>query len=288
MHVDRHPLRRLPSPGCRRPQQLAFRAAPDRRPKPVPAAGARQALERAWNFRRPSIRSADLVVPWPIPSQEPPAFSGVCHTPSNRMEFGFPRGNACSSLPPCLVSAGRSTVSDVGRLRGGSGPAASAPSDRAERRQLTLMFCDVVDSVGLSVRLDPEDLRDLIHAYQRACVAAVERYDGYVAAMSATASCLFRLSGGARRQCRTRITRRPRRDRRRRRRRTRHQGADRIATGLVVVGDGNAQGVADQGAVGRRGATSPPDCRASPSPTLSWSPMPRAGSPSRASTTTRW
>ncbi len=43
------------------------------------------------------------------------------------------------------------------------------------------MFCDLVDSVRLSVRLDPEDLRDLISAYQRACVAAVERYDGYVA-----------------------------------------------------------------------------------------------------------
>jgi class 3 adenylate cyclase len=36
---------------------------------------------------------------------------------------------------------------------------------------LTLLFCDLVDSVGLSVQLDPEDLRDLIVAYQRTCGA---------------------------------------------------------------------------------------------------------------------
>jgi class 3 adenylate cyclase len=58
---------------------------------------------------------------------------------------------------------------------------ASILSDRAERRQLTLMFCDLEDSVGLSVRLDPEDLRDLIAAYQQTCTQSVERYDGYVA-----------------------------------------------------------------------------------------------------------
>ena len=36
------------------------------------------------------------------------------------------------------------------------------------------MFCDLVDSVGLSIRLDPEDLRDLIAAYQRTCAQSVE------------------------------------------------------------------------------------------------------------------
>ncbi len=43
------------------------------------------------------------------------------------------------------------------------------------------MFCDIVNSVGLSNRLDPEDLRDVIAAYQRACLAAIERYDGFIA-----------------------------------------------------------------------------------------------------------
>jgi class 3 adenylate cyclase/tetratricopeptide (TPR) repeat protein len=52
---------------------------------------------------------------------------------------------------------------------------------RPERRQLTLMFCDLVDSTGLSNRLDPEDLRDVIAAYQRACAQPITHYDGHVA-----------------------------------------------------------------------------------------------------------
>src|SRR5262245_9401602 len=58
---------------------------------------------------------------------------------------------------------------------------AQAPVRKAERRQLTLMFCDIVNSIGLSNRLDPEDLRDVIAAYQRACVGAIQHYDGFVA-----------------------------------------------------------------------------------------------------------
>jgi class 3 adenylate cyclase len=50
-----------------------------------------------------------------------------------------------------------------------------------ERRQLTVMFCDLVNSTMLSERLDPEELRDLIQAYQKACVAAITAFDGYVA-----------------------------------------------------------------------------------------------------------
>ncbi len=60
-------------------------------------------------------------------------------------------------------------------------PPAPAPAADAERRQLTLMFCDLVNSVGLSNRLDPEDLRDVIAAYQRACTQSIRRYDGHVA-----------------------------------------------------------------------------------------------------------
>src|SRR5262249_36631091 len=43
----------------------------------------------------------------------------------------------------------------------------------AERRQLTVMFCDLVDSTPLSARLDPEDLRDVVQAYQEACGAVI-------------------------------------------------------------------------------------------------------------------
>lgn len=44
-----------------------------------------------------------------------------------------------------------------------------------KRRQLTVMFCDIVDSTPLSMRFDAEDLREIIRMFQDACVAAVER-----------------------------------------------------------------------------------------------------------------
>jgi class 3 adenylate cyclase/predicted ATPase len=57
---------------------------------------------------------------------------------------------------------------------------APAPAD-AERRQLTVMFCDLVGSTSLSSRLDPEDLREVIAAYHRAVAEIVAGYDGFVA-----------------------------------------------------------------------------------------------------------
>jgi len=54
-------------------------------------------------------------------------------------------------------------------------------SPEAERRQLTVMFCDLVDSTKLSSQLDPEDLREVVQAYQKTCTDVIERYDGYVA-----------------------------------------------------------------------------------------------------------
>ncbi len=57
-----------------------------------------------------------------------------------------------------------------------------ARADReAERRQLTVMFCDLVGSTPLSSRLDPEEFRDLVGAYQRLCGEVISRYDGHVA-----------------------------------------------------------------------------------------------------------
>src|SRR5215467_7597226 len=53
--------------------------------------------------------------------------------------------------------------------------------DAAERRQLTVMFCDLVGSTPLSTRFDPEDLREEIRAYQNTVSALVARYDGFVA-----------------------------------------------------------------------------------------------------------
>jgi class 3 adenylate cyclase len=60
-------------------------------------------------------------------------------------------------------------------------PAAVAAAPEAERRQLTVMFCDLVGSTALSTGMDPEDLRDVIASYQSRCGTAIRRYDGFVA-----------------------------------------------------------------------------------------------------------
>src|SRR6476660_571880 len=61
-----------------------------------------------------------------------------------------------------------------------SAPTSPPPID-AERRQLTVMFCDLVGSTELSSRLDPEDLREVYAAYHGAIAAVVAGFDGFVA-----------------------------------------------------------------------------------------------------------
>ena len=75
---------------------------------------------------------------------------------------------------------------------------ASPPPSQAERRQLTVMFCDLVGSTALSTRFDPEELREEIRAYQNTVSRVVARYDGFVAKfMGDGVLALFRLSAGA-------------------------------------------------------------------------------------------
>ena len=65
----------------------------------------------------------------------------------------------------------------------GSEPPQPEPrsQDTAERRQVTVMFCDLVGSTALSARLDPEDLREVISAYQKCVAETVRRFGGFVA-----------------------------------------------------------------------------------------------------------
>ena len=77
---------------------------------------------------------------------------------------------AAASLPPAEAIASRAATPPA--APGGIGP---------ERRQLTVMFCDLADSTGLSAQLDPEDLHPIIGAYRRGCAAVIERFEGYVA-----------------------------------------------------------------------------------------------------------
>ena len=55
------------------------------------------------------------------------------------------------------------------------------PQEAAERRQVTVMFSDLVGSTALSARMDPEDLREVISAYQKCVAETVGRFGGYVA-----------------------------------------------------------------------------------------------------------
>ena len=61
------------------------------------------------------------------------------------------------------------------------GSTAALADPAAERRQLTVMFCDLVGSTALAERLDPEDLRDVIQAYQQCAGQVIERLGGSVA-----------------------------------------------------------------------------------------------------------
>ena len=73
---------------------------------------------------------------------------------------------------------------DVGRVP----PAEPSPEpisgqspSSGERRQLTVMFCDLVGSTALSEKLDPEELRSLLHEYRTRCGAVISRYEGFIA-----------------------------------------------------------------------------------------------------------
>jgi class 3 adenylate cyclase len=59
-------------------------------------------------------------------------------------------------------------------------PSRPTPAE-AERRQLTVMFCDLVDSTALSAQLDPEELREVVRFYQETCTTVIQRYEGYIA-----------------------------------------------------------------------------------------------------------
>ena len=83
-----------------------------------------------------------------------------------------------------LLSAAAALVLASQRTAGDAAPAGAPATARpagAERRQLTVMFCDLVDSTALVARLDPEDTREVISAYQNTVTQQVARFEGHVA-----------------------------------------------------------------------------------------------------------
>jgi class 3 adenylate cyclase len=119
--------------------------------------------------------------------------------------------DAIEALKDELIYAQHVAVDEDGRVlvwKGGPGatpapaptPSSSGPSGRpadlaaevtsrpadarvpdAERRQLTVLFCDLVDSTVLASQLDPEEWRELVRAYQETCAKVIARYDGHIA-----------------------------------------------------------------------------------------------------------
>ena len=75
------------------------------------------------------------------------------------------------------------TLREPERPAGGEPPPALSADRRteAERRQLTVLFCDLVGSTELAARLDPEDLREVMRAYQAACAGVIAGFEGHVA-----------------------------------------------------------------------------------------------------------
>src|SRR5262245_7840445 len=104
------------------------------------------------------------------------AFCGKCGSPlAQPPEKSQPAKRKAEAAPK---STGRK------RRRQTQWPAAEAPRPvvaEAERRQLTVMFCDLVGSTALSEQLDPEELREVVRLYQETCTAMIQRYAGHTA-----------------------------------------------------------------------------------------------------------
>jgi len=83
-----------------------------------------------------------------------------------------------SPQPPQQVTRQEDQPSQV------ASPAARQSPD-AERRQLTVLFCDLVGSTALASQLDPEEYRDVVRAYQRVCSEVITRFDGHLAQLLA-------------------------------------------------------------------------------------------------------
>jgi class 3 adenylate cyclase/tetratricopeptide (TPR) repeat protein len=104
-------------------------------------------------------------------------FDALLHlTEDDLKELGLPIG------PRRVVSAAIAKLTTPAPPRETAWPnEPSASRGDAERRQLTILFCDLIGSTELSTKLDPEDMRDVLRAYQDACSREISRYDGYIA-----------------------------------------------------------------------------------------------------------
>src|SRR5262249_10528902 len=85
-----------------------------------------------------------------------------------------------SSAPATLSPVPLPATSEVSPAQVEGSPIVPSTPD-AERRQLTVLFCDLVDSTRLASQLDPEAYRDVVRVYQTVCTEVIRRYDGHIA-----------------------------------------------------------------------------------------------------------
>lgn len=117
-----------------------------------------------------------------IPSDS--RFCPQCGTPQALPCAACGHANAAGSrfCSQCGVKLGEPRGQAAKPTPAPSSPLRTAPAaTSAERRQITVMFCDLVGSTALSTRLDPEDLREVIAAYHKGVTELVTRFGGYVA-----------------------------------------------------------------------------------------------------------
>jgi hypothetical protein len=88
--------------------------------------------------------------------------------------------DATMASPPTAQEAPLGSLPAVQTPQGASAHVVSSVP-AAERRQLTVLFCDLADLTRLARQLDPEDLREVIRTYQATCVAVIQRFAGHVA-----------------------------------------------------------------------------------------------------------
>src|SRR6516165_6194383 len=103
-------------------------------------------------------------------------------TEDHLRELGFPLGARLKILK-AIAALGKHAEAASPAAEAATSPTVpgSTPEDRAERRQVTVMFSDLVGSTALSGRMDPEDLREVISAYQKCVAQTVGRFGGFVA-----------------------------------------------------------------------------------------------------------
>src|SRR4051812_39146043 len=101
----------------------------------------------------------------------------------NRIDFSVLHDLTDADLKELGLVLGdrRRLLRAIGELDRNAPPQSLTIAGAAERRQLTVSFCDLIGSTSLSAQLDPEDLREVIGAYHRCCAATVEQHEGFVA-----------------------------------------------------------------------------------------------------------